>query len=496
MQEQAPRKSRRRWRWLLGVVGSIGLFVAWKLAWRWYDIHKGTKEYQVAAAELDQSDPAWRWDEIEALRKELPAKENAAEYVLAAGKLLPKKWPDQPAAAPRVGAANGMEQAGGENTPALADRLKDVEPNYQLPEDILAELRAELTALARPLAVARELAEHLKGRYPVVPLAHNPIDTLLPHQPSLRAVINLLHLDAVFRVQEKRGDDACNSVLAILNAGRSAADEPFVVFFLIRASAVRIAVGDVERALGQAELSPAMLRSLATALQREEAESAHTLRVGLRAERAWHDVTLQRIAGGDLLVAEFAGTRKPSLSDKLDSWFAGRRIAASNRALILRHMTELIGLLQLPRDQRRQRVSEIEHDVLSKKGDPEYTFYTTLVPDVAKLFEMRDRELAWLRCARTALAAERYRVTHNGNWPATLQDLGPEVRDSVAIDPFTETPLEMAEEDGVLTISAPGSRGTIDAALFPYRQVQRPGPAVQFRLWKPEKRGLPPDQMP
>jgi hypothetical protein len=497
MKDRPPRGTRFRWfLWIRRVLYGLTIFVAWKLAWRWYDIHKATKEYEKAAAELDKSDPGWRWEEIEEKRETVPAEKNGAERILAAAKLLPKDWPAQPIAArsPLAADSTTSTPAAAESMPTLSDRVTELDPNYQLPEDIAGELRAELSALSRPLEVARSVADLPDGRYAPVRLAQSPINTLVPHLVHARTVAALLHFDAILRAQEENPDAACNSVVAQLNAARSVGDEPFLLASIVRARVVTKAVESLERTIGQGELSRVASRRLDAALLREEKESLPTLLCGLRGERAMHDITLQRVADGDVSLDEFAGplgNRNPSLYDRLVSWYAAPPLAAGNRATMLRHMTEMTQLAQLPRGQRRQRVAEVEADLRSKKGDRKYIFYTLLSPAISRVFDVRDRQLASIRCARTALAAEQFRVTHKGRWPQTIEQLVPNFLPEVPIDPFTDDPLEMEEHDGVLIISSVGSDGLADDPLLNPRRMKPADPAIRFRLWKPESRGLP-----
>src|SRR5437667_5146156 len=51
------------------------------------------KELDAVVAELDATDPHWRLEDIEAARKAIPDKENAALVVMAVADHLPKPFP-------------------------------------------------------------------------------------------------------------------------------------------------------------------------------------------------------------------------------------------------------------------------------------------------------------------------------------------------------------------------------------------------------------------
>src|SRR5262245_52643943 len=53
---------------------------------------------------------------------------------------------------------------------------------------------------------------------------------------------------------------------------------------------------------------------------------------------------------------------------------------------------------------------------------------------------------AGLRCARVALAAERYRRKY-GDWPPSLTDLVPHYLPAVPLDPFDGKPLRYRQTD-------------------------------------------------
>jgi hypothetical protein len=483
---RTPKSRSFLWfRWIRRVLYGLTIFVAWKLAWRWYEMHKATKEYEKAAAELDKSDPGWRWEEIQASREELPPKENAGTHVLAAVKLIPRGWasaatrdPMNPPAPPAA------------DVPTLLDRLVDAEPNQQLDEGLLANIRDELRLVAEPLAEARKLADTPKGRYTIT-LAQNPLNSLLPHLDGVRSVAALLRLDAAVRAQAEGTDRACESVLASINAGRSIGDDPMLISPMVRVAAVTSALVDLERVLAQGELSPALLQRVSRLLEQEERDVPGALIAALRGDRAISAIIFERMATGEL-DPPHRRMSPVAVMDRIKEWQSRPSVQAA-RARSLRYTTRLLELSRLPRAERAAALQQLQADLRAKDNDPAATFAVLTAEATGKVFTAGDRHIANLRCVRAALAAERYRLAHQGRWPTRIDQLVPEFLEAVPIDPFTDNPLEIEEQDGVLIISSVGSDGLADDALVNPRRLKPPDPAIRSRLWKPESRGLPSD---
>src|SRR2546430_16259462 len=63
---------------------------------RAYIVYVGEKRLAAVVAELDESEPGWRWEDVQARREVIPDDENSALIVFAATKLVPRNWPLYP----------------------------------------------------------------------------------------------------------------------------------------------------------------------------------------------------------------------------------------------------------------------------------------------------------------------------------------------------------------------------------------------------------------
>src|ERR1700687_1889616 len=90
-------KPRRLIRWvkrlLIGAAIIFIVFILLSLIIRAWIIHNSDKRYQALVAELNESDPEWRWEDILAQRGPIPCDENSGTVILAAGELFAFDWP-------------------------------------------------------------------------------------------------------------------------------------------------------------------------------------------------------------------------------------------------------------------------------------------------------------------------------------------------------------------------------------------------------------------
>src|SRR5262249_51460829 len=156
-----PIRKPSRWLWwllLVLLVGFAALVVAWLVG-----TYRDQQYLAVVMAELDRTDPGWRWEEIEAGRHRLPTEGDGARNGLKADELLPGPWP-----------SNAFYEAFSPNGDSdFAER-----PAALLDEKRVALLRKELTSQTSALAEIRRLVDYPNGRYSVQ-MGRNPMMILL-----------------------------------------------------------------------------------------------------------------------------------------------------------------------------------------------------------------------------------------------------------------------------------------------------------------------------
>lgn len=450
---------------ILILVLSIGLGVSH------YFRRLGLEHLRSAVAEADELDPGWRWEDLQKKGAAVPDAENAALRVEAAYQLLPKDWLKDP---------SSTEDEPDKKT--LLEEIQELEPSVLLKEEQVAGLRAKLKRVHTALSDARSLAGLPMGRFPTTA----PEDALsgLEVQQHPRALANLLWLDAALLAHDKQSDTALASCRALLNAGRSIGDEPFIIPHLVRIACQRVATAAIERTLAQGEASEGAL-AITQQLFVDEVKQPNLLHA-LRGERAVGDLRIGWMEAGDPRgIGGNSAAGQSIFYPLMTSWLT------ENRALYLTFMTEAVEIAKLPPDEQSNRFQELDRKVKALPQSYRTVFVVLSMPAVMKVVDSHCRSRADLRCVLTALAVERYRLAH-GRWPETLEQLVPNFLAEVPKDPYDRKPLRFKHlDDGVLIYSV-GPDGKDDGGKIDRQKYATPGSDMGFRLWNVDSRRQPP----
>jgi hypothetical protein len=252
----------------------------------------------------------------------------------------------------------------------------------------------------------------------------------------------------------------------------------------------------IEHNLAQGQVGEPTLKGLQELL--EAANQRPELLQFWRRDRANYDRWLALIAEGKTPLSQLPTVSdSPKLSfvpqwlqDLKDRFSAARRLARlpAERAARLRYVTRLIEIAKLPIEDQWPAI--LEHDA-TLKDQPWLT--RTLAPHGPRVYMVHCHNLALVRTAMTALAAERFRLRH-GHWPKTLEELTPDFIARVPRDPFANGPVRLVVlDDGIIIYSVGDDRhddgGEIVSNLPPGGRLR--GLDLGFRLWDADKRGQP-----
>jgi hypothetical protein len=446
----------RRWLTRLALLALLA-FLAFEVVWMAYGSLADRKLAQ-AVAEADRLDPGWRWEDHEKARPQIPAEENAALHVLAAGKLLPNNWPHSL-----------------EDRPPPCDNLWKLPPDICFEEDLTGDLRRELDRLAPALAEARQIIHLPRGQFPLN-VDRDWFSTPLPHINDVWRVALLLQLDALLHSQDRRPDEALAGVRGAVNAGRALGDEPFLFSVQVRVSCQRKALSALERALGQGEPSEAALRETLALLENEDAAMGPAFLSAVRGERAGFDQFMNAVESGELRYSQFNPYYDGLLPRNVNDWLLRQQVRFSH-AEILHQLTENVEVAKLPLEQQTGKFRTALLDEAAQSWNLD------VAPDLAMTHARVLLGPARLRVARAALAAELFRRSRK-RWPNSLDELvSAGLLHSIPLDAYDGKPIRMRTlPDGLVFYSVgPDRRDNLG-----HLDRQHPMAAerdIGFQLW-------------
>lgn len=443
---------------------------------REYERVRGKRELARMTAELDETDPGWRLEQIEAAREARlpPPGENSAEVVRDAATLLPPEDPLR--LTPRI--------------PECAWHKAPPDP-HRPPQDQVDALAEGLRPLGPALMVARQLRDRPRGGvkldFPRVPAV-----LAIPHTQNARVLAGALRCDAEAAALTGDPDGAIDRALAVLNAGRAVGDEPFLISQVVRLACRRLAARTAVQVLAWGQPADAPLARLQAGLAAEGREPI--LGWAVRGERAMWSATFDAMRAGEGYEPRPWKVSGRSPEDRLMFWWRDGALPG-DQAMFLDLMT------RFERDSRggpRERIAaadrleaEVHELYATALNGLLYLGTRHLVPPFKKLVRFEIDGRAELACVCAAIACERFRL-RTGRWPADLAELPRDLLGEVPTDPYRAGPLRYRRlTDGVAVYSV-GFDGADDGGKFEPAPDQTTGPDVGCRLWDPKGRGLPP----
>jgi hypothetical protein len=455
-------KLRPRWRWSVALVVLVSCVPLLYLAIQRFIVERELTEFM---AELDRSEPGWRLEELEANRKAIPDENNSARQVAKAVALLKQ-----------TDFLKRLERE---------DPFFDNENKLPLParpsEKTVRWLRDLIQAAAQPLTEARKLKDMPEGRSPLVYDDDTTKFSFENHRYRTQ-VSYLLELDCILRAAEGDPKGALESWQAYLNAVRSVGDEPRHVTQRFRMSARIHAVALLERILAQREATDEALATLQDRLGAEEAVNLHFCSAqATRAEghhyfQSWRDGKINLGAG------EFQTKLWKKWSWGHMQYFSPARV----QYVHLWATTQMVEICKLPIEQQAAAGHKFVTDVDRRFDLPvaSILLFLTFMPTATDTYT---HSVAHLRCAQTAVAAERYRL-RRGRWPATAAALVEEgLLPAVMSDPYDGKPLRWQKHADGLAIYSVGANSVDDGGNF-NRGNPRESLDVGFQLWDPAAR--------
>jgi hypothetical protein len=463
-------------------------------------------EIQKRVAELDQSDPGWRYQDILASREAIPDSENAALVVLSAYSKLPKPW--RPKLTPATPADDNMLPFGfagpplpepsedappGESPPGsgpmgfvrpiqaeyLDDLVRALPTEAAIPEHLAREYERTLRSANAALVEIRKLSKMSLGRFPILHDPNNFLNINLTMVQEAREVAALASMEIDRLTMTGQGDKALEICRGILIGVRSMGDETTMISMLVRIAIDAVCVSAIERIVARTEPSEDAL--LETERLLESLGRDPILLCAARGERAGTYQMMKAIIEGKQSMAAFG----PTGGGKLGAFVANRSgsfLARQSLPELLEFHTQFVEAARLPIEKRDDSTSRIPM--------PTSMFGRLLLPAYQKLVDAEVRWAAYNRIVRLLLATERFRRI-KGTWPNTLSDLvEAKLLDQIPIDPHNGKPLRMKKIGVKIAIYSVGPDKLDDGGHHIRSKPLEKGTDLAFYLWNPTARSV------
>ena len=424
-------------------------------------------ELEKIIAELDQKEPGWRIEELEAKRKVLTPEENSALVISESYKLLGNFEQRKP-----------LWELG---------KLPDIAAIKSSPQQLLTPpsinlIKTTLGAFQPSLDEAKKVAKLPEGRFEIT-YAPNIANTILTPLDTTRPVAELLAMDAFIEAQDGKSQQAMESTQAIFNIARSIREIPFIISFGVQIEICAQSIRMLERTIALGEPSKDSLSQFQSLVE-NEASFPMFLYIA-KANRAVNYAILSALKKDKDIIK----TLQKDLDLKADEATATKLVLEEPNILswLLKYSNSLVAIANLPIQDQKKIATE-----LTLKLNEKPNLRKLLTGDPKNMWIYTNRNLASLNCAITGLAMERYRIT-NGKWPRKLEELVPEYLAKLPTDPFNCEPLLVGTILGGLVIYSVGpdlqdNNGLIDNS---YSLSVKEGTDIGFRLWEVPMRRQP-----
>ncbi len=466
MSDAAQRKGRLPG-WGVGLIGAglllvIGLVVVIILG------HAATARWERYAAKLRAGGDPLTFEEIEGRRATVPEELNGARVL----EQLYSELNNLPTNTREYEHVLGIGRRG-----TTADFFAGV-PRYTI-EPSKRFLDAHRDCLDRLYAIENTPM----GRFQIEH-AENPIATLLPPLGTVRKATKLLWLDGTLKLIEGDPQAAARRVSIIFHISRTLHDDPFVISRLVMIAVDRLAVRGLESTFRTGELDEPTLTRLSDQLDRQLAAS--TMRWGCLGERASFVGVCDQVATGKVSLAALAQMGIGGTGPLGGTSWLPEFLIRKNQMEGARLLTLLVEAGDDPRallDASRQMAAEMRALPATQ------VLVRMLLPSLTRAMELHVMSIARLRCARVAVAAERFRLD-TGRLPDSIEELAPRFIAAPPTDPFDGKALRFViVEEGIVIYSIGEDLEDDDGSVAPVEGEKRPRD-LGFRLFKPDRRGV------
>ncbi len=333
---------------------------------------------------------------------------------------------------------------------------------------LAGEDKTELASMIASNAPALRLIDSARAltgsRYPID--LNQGLVTLLPHLETVREAVRLLLANAILQTADGENERAVQSLLSAMRVAGSLNSEPLSISQLVRMSSWSMIASHLENIMNVATLNEEQLTRLQKAMAGAEQPAAAVR--ALAGERAMDLAVFDDPKFRAVLLSDWSNTNPPASERlKADTIVTLLQVTgqfANDRAYMLDTLATNITAISLSHPEQFL-AGERGAAMFNAAPSRFYLFSKLLLPALSR-FHLREAEHATrIRVVETALAIERYRLTHDNTLPATLDDLVPAYLKTVPTDPCDGRSLRFKKSDQGYVVYGIGADKTDDGGL-------------------------------
>jgi hypothetical protein len=342
------------------------------------------------------------------------------------------------------------------------------------------ELKELLTNNAPALELLHAGARLRQSRYPI-DYSRGP-GTLLPHLAKLKALGQLLKVEAAIQAADGHPELAAQSVLDSMALARSLDAEPILISQLVRIALQAINCSSLERVLSTAPMPDAQWQQLQAAFAEANKASHESFRGAFAGEVCLATYCFH--ASPHELAAVMNSENSTGFEDSQLAPVAFRAYAWSGLmdrdfAFYLRTMNRIIDAASAPFPASLSQSREVARQTdEGLRSDRLLVFSHMLLPSLQKSDDKEADIEGRLRAAEVALAVERFRNLHQGALPQELSQLVPSFLTAVPADPIDGEPLRYHKLDRGYVVYSIGTDGQDDGG-----QERNPSGGSGIQKW-------------
>jgi hypothetical protein len=375
--------------------------------------------------------------------------------IRAAGEPVTLEDLDQMYAVPSKNAAevygNAFAALSGDSEMALSIQGHLPKNSEALSAPMRKEIEEFLAKNRDALALLHQAAGIAECRYPI-DMKEGPLSKMT-HWAKIRQCAQLLEIEAIAAADRDRsGQAAAEAVTTLLRLGSSLKNEPIEHSQWIRIYCDQLAFVAVERILNRVQLDESSLTGLLKAFVDAENLDGPT-----------------RALLGQRVLAIYLIKMPPDQRQKvMGKAYPSMNLSASfSNADFDFCLTEFRALITSSGASTPDRFSlgAALKTQITEAQNGKYPFSATMLPPFSELADKLPSYITRLRCVENVLAIEHYRLTHGGNRPAALDQLGAELPAGALNDPCSGKPFHYQQTGAVYEVASNGENDDLMVKL-------------------------------